>query len=128
MDVSTRMALIKGTPIQLGTAVYVCPALNIKGMREFREELSMLEKGLSEEDKSNPEARDDFLAKLVTVTTAALLRNYPSINEDAVAEGLDFNNIRTVTMAVLGASGFTTADSQAAELSIFGKPEQPSGE
>lgn len=127
MNVAERMDLIQGTPLQLGAKIYICPALNLKGMQELKAELALLETGLPDDKRSDPDLRLDFLSKLVMVTTAALRRNYPEINEDIVAEGLDFNNMRPVTLAVLGASGYVTTDEAAARVKLFGEAK-PTGE
>lgn len=127
MDVKEAMALIQGTPLQLGRKVYVCPALNIKGMRMFSQELALLQKGLPNESIGDDVVVNNYFATLAKVAEAALLRNYPDITANEIEEGIDFNNLRTVTLGVLGASGFKTNSQSAAEDYLKAK-EEVSGE
>lgn len=112
--------LIPGSPLSLGRAVLICPALNIKGMRAFKEELSLLEKGVPAEKADDKEVFNDFITKLAMVTHAALRRNYPNIGLDEVEEGIDLNNVRKVVQAVLGASGYVTTSESEAKTKLFG--------
>lgn len=127
MDVKEAMALIQGTPLQLGRKVFVCPALNIKGMRMFSAELALLQKGLPDSSLGNDEEVNNYFSMLAKVAQAALLRNYPDITLDDIEDGIDFNNLRTVTLGVLGASGYKTNSQQEAEGYLSSK-ETVSGE
>lgn len=121
MDVKTKLALIEGTPLPLGRTVYILPALNLKMMKMFRDDLVLLQTGVG--DRTDQEAVEGYGEALVRVTVAALSRNYPDITEDDVREALDFNNMKKTTLAVLGASGFVTSDEDTAVSYATGKPQ-----
>jgi hypothetical protein len=123
MDVKTEMALIAGTPVQLGRKVYICPALNIKAMKAYKDDIALIQKGLPAEKATDQEAIQQYFDIVVKLLTAALQRNYPSVDEDTVADGVDYNNLKRITLAVLGASGFVTTDEQAGAVELFGKQE-----
>ena len=126
--VQEKVKLIVGTPIRLGTKNYVCPALNLKGMKLFKDELRLLQNGVPVDQQSDNEATEQYMQTLVTVTHAALLRNYPDVTTDDIEEGLDFNNLKTVALAVLGVSGFKTLTEEEARTHLEGTESgEPTG-
>lgn len=127
MNAVEQLKLIVGSPLQLGSKALICPALNIKGMRALKEDLDLLQKGIPADRAGDLNATDEFMAVLAKVAHVALSRNYPGITMDEVEEGIDFNNVRAITLAVLGASSFKTASQFEAEVAVFGTQEADKG-
>jgi hypothetical protein len=129
MEPKSAMELIQGRPMQLGRRVLICPALNLKGMRVYKEELNFIERGVPEEKRGDREEQYKFLSTLATVALAALQRNYPDITLEEVEDGIDFNNVREITQAVMGASGYLTTSEEDGHVRLFGdKGTVPVGE
>lgn len=118
-----QLKLIQGQPVQLGNAAYVCPALNLKSMKLLKTELIQLQKGIPADTPADTmdAAQAEYMRVLVVTAHAALVRNYPDITQDIIEEGIDFNNLKDVALAVLGASGFKTTDQAVADQKIFGQ-------
>lgn len=128
MNVAEQLKLIPGAPLPLGAKVYVCPAMNIKLMRMFKDQLKLVSEGMAAATSETADGKvQEYLGALVAVTTAALVRNYPDITEEIVEEGIDLNNIKEVALAVMGASGYITSSQEQAEMKVYGDPGEPTG-
>jgi hypothetical protein len=127
MSIAEELKLIPGTPIPLGTKVYVCPALSIKLLKQFKAELRLIQGGMQLSDAVDQADKvQEFLGAVIRVGTAALLRNYPDINEDVLEDGVDLNNLKVVTLAIMGASGFKIVTQAEADAAVYGA--NPPGE
>lgn len=123
MSVKDELLLIQGTPVQLGRKVYVCPALNIKMLKMFKSELDLINGGMKAtgDKEKDQETLEAFYTATTRVLTAALSRNYPDITEEMVEEGIDLNNMKTITLGLLGQSGFCVTTQENAEKAFSGE-------
>ena len=115
--------MIKGVTLNLGGENYVVPPLNVDQLEEFTKQIELLEgpSALPQGDDERPadyaqraaQALKDWVktqrAALVTLTQAALSRNYPEMTEARVKEILDLGNLAAVSAAIMGSSGLVAA-------------------
>lgn len=80
---------IKGTTYDFGTKILVIPPLSLGALDRFREAL----------ETAAPEPNT-----IVDVTHAALVRNYPDMTRDEVADLVDLDNMEEVFSIVMNVS------------------------
>ena len=101
--------MFPGKKFRLGEQEYVVPALTIGQLRN-----GALEK-LREHDELVAAGKAfEAMYLRAELILAALRRNYPSATEDLVLDTLDLHNIGPIWLYVLGVSGFTPGEDQAA--------------
>ena len=104
------MALIPGTVIELGGVKYTVPPLSLGQLRNGGG-LDLLKK--HDQLVANSEGYEAFLVRGQTILLA-LQRNYPELSEDTLFEFLDLRNTTPFWQAILGLSGLTPGEDQAA--------------
>ena len=95
--------LLPGAEIQMGGKGWIVPPLTLGQLRRLAPQIGALSAG--DRLLLDPATLD----AVVTVVTAALRRNYPDLDEAAVAEMLDMGNAAEVFVAVLTGSGLKRA-------------------
>lgn len=91
--------MIDGITMKLAGEEYIVPPLTF---RQLKAHYSLIE------ELNNPEtAPIKKMESIVKLTHAALSRNYPDLTIEQVEELIDMGNLKTVSEAVLGSSGFT---------------------
>jgi hypothetical protein len=88
--------MIEGITIKLNGAEYVIPPLNLGQVKRLLPVLDAMQKTTEPMEK---------FSSVVTVTHAALSRNYPEMKIEDVEELIDLGNIKMVLDAVMGVSG-----------------------
>jgi hypothetical protein len=99
----------EGTEMTIAGKKYVIPAMNLKRLKKQRPNIDLL-RSMS----PGPQMTEEEIGVMVEIIHAALSRNYPDLTVDDVEEMVDLNNIRPISMAVMGASGFVPAGGQKA--------------
>lgn len=110
------MAKYAGVPFKIGEREYIVPALSLGLLRN-----GLLAKIKEHDDLVAEGKLFDTLALRGDIIIAALRRNYPDIDENEVFDYLDMTNTTQIWLAVLGASGFTSAG----EATAGTEPEVP---
>ena len=98
-----------GVDFKIGDTTYVIPALSLGQLRNGALKLLQEHDALLAEGKTYEAIT--LRAKLIL---AALQRNYPDFSEDLLLEHLDIRNNSPIWLSILGASGFTPGETQAA--------------
>ncbi len=101
--------MIPGTEITLGDKQYTVAPMNFSTLIKVA---PMLKSFAALGNKIAP-SEDDF-RNMVTVLLLAIQRNHPETTFDEIAEALDMNNIGTIMVKVMGASGTVTKGEEAA--------------
>lgn len=101
--------MFPGKSVEIGGETFVVPALSLGQLRN-----GVLAK-LAEHDKLVEDGKtfDAFLVR-GQVILEALRRNYPDFAEDRLWNFLDVHNTGPLWLTVLGASGFTPGEGEAA--------------
>jgi len=86
---------IKGIPLSLGGKTYIVPPLNLGTLERLQERLANFTGGVDQESVST----------VLDAAHSALLRNYPEITREQVAEMIDVANMAEVMEAVMDVSG-----------------------
>lgn len=86
---------IKGIPLPLGGKTYIVPPLNLGALERLQERLTSFTGGIDQESVST----------VLDAAHSALLRNYPDLTRDQVAEVVDVANMAEVMEAVMDVSG-----------------------
>ncbi len=90
--------MIDGITMKLAGEEFTIPPLTFKQLKAHYPLL---------EDMNNPEtAPIKKMESIVKLTHAALSRNYPALTIERVEELVDMGNLKAVSEAVLGSSGF----------------------
>ena len=115
--------MFDGSKMTIEGKEYVVPALSLGQLRrgilaKLREHDETLGKG------------DIFGAMLIRgeVIFAALQRNYPDLTQEKFEDAADLSNTGTIWLAVLGSSGFTPGEEQAAGTAATEKTSGTSGQ
>jgi hypothetical protein len=104
-----------GVSITIGAETFVVPPLSLGQLRG-----GVLQK-LQEHDKLVAEGKTfEILVTRGEIILVALRRNYPNFPEEKLLEYLDMTNTGALWMAVLGASGFTAGETEAAKTEEVG--------
>lgn len=102
--------MFPGKTIKLGDEEFVVPALSLGQLRN-----GVLDQ-LQEHDKLVAEGKTfeamDIRGKVILV---AMQRNYPDFSEEKLLTYLDLQNTTEVWLSVLGLSGFSLGENQAAQ-------------
>jgi hypothetical protein len=106
--------LFPGTKLTIEGETFIVPALSLGQLRN-----GVLAK-LQEHDKllSDGKFFESYLIR-GEVIVEALKRNYPTIDEAKIMDGLDLQNLGPVWLNVLGSSGFTPGEGVAAETAAI---------
>lgn len=96
--------MYEGRTFNIGGQEWVVPALSLATLRRFSKE-DILGKLGSIEGNVFGEAQVDAA---VQVIHAALVRNYPGVTPEQVAEMVDLGNFREMVRAIFGQSGVET--------------------
>lgn len=91
----TDTVKIKGIPLPLGGTTYIVPPLNLGTLERLQERLANFTGGVDQESVST----------VLDAAHSALLRNYPDLTRDQVAEVVDVANMAEVMEAVMDVSG-----------------------
>lgn len=94
---------VKGTPVDLGGTEYIIPPLNLRALEQLQDKLASF----------SGEASMQNMGVVADIAHAALLRNYPEMTRDQVAEVLDLGNMVQVMEIVMGTSGLVAASGEA---------------
>ncbi len=93
--------MIDGIKLNLNGEEYIVPPLTFKQIKKLYP--------LIEELNGNG-GTVKKMETIVTLTHAALSRNYPELTIEKVEDLVDLGNLKTLSEAVLGASGFTRGE------------------
>ena len=96
--------MVEGPKVILGGVERVFAPLNFRAMRTLGPRFGLLSQ-LTPEKGFTPEAQDLVLE----IVHASLLRNYPDVTLDEIAEHLDTANAPSILLAVLNGSGLVKA-------------------
>jgi hypothetical protein len=92
------MAILDGVRVKLGGAEYIVPPLSLRSLKK-------LGKKIQELSNINSVPTEEQTDALLEVIHAALVRNYPDITLDDLADLVDLGNMLEVFPAVLAVSG-----------------------
>lgn len=101
---SPKNPIIKGVKIDAGGYLWEMPALNLRQLREYQNELK-------EADITDELSIFEVSVKAIQ---AALSRNYPALTLDDCLEIIDAGNFQSVMAALRGASGLVSSGEAAA--------------
>jgi hypothetical protein len=99
--------LHEGTAVRLGGRDYIVPALTLRMVRRFENDL-----GRAFEVGPLSPAKDRRLA--LEIIHAAMSRNYPKLTVDELEDLLDLGTTPKVFLAVMGLSGLLKKDGDSA--------------
>ncbi|MFK7088684.1 hypothetical protein AAFM71_07690 [Chromobacterium violaceum] len=91
----TGIVKIKGIPLSLGGTTYIVPPLNLGALEQLQERLANFSGGI---DAAS-------VGTVLDAAHAALVRNYPDLTRERVAELIDVANMGEVMEAVMDVSG-----------------------
>jgi hypothetical protein len=91
----TEPVKIKGIPLPLGGKIYIVPPLNLGTLERLQERLASFTGGIDQ----------DSVSTVLDAAHSALVRNYPELTRDQVAEVVDVANMAEVMEAVMDVSG-----------------------
>jgi hypothetical protein len=94
---------VRGVTIQFPDGPLVVPPLNLRSVRELKSRIVTFTGTLDDMDV------------VADVLHAALLRNYPEMTMDQVADMVDVGNMGEVMQAVMGVSGLVPKDGASGE-------------
>jgi hypothetical protein len=102
--------MFSGVNLVIDGETFVVPALSLGQLRS-----GILAK-LQEHDKLLEEGKlfESYILR-GEVIVAALRRNYPTLDEAKIMDGLDLRSIGPIWLTVLGSSGFSPGEKVAAE-------------
>jgi hypothetical protein len=99
--------LLPGVEIEMGGRTWTVPPLTLGQLRRLGARVEVMS---ADKSMLDPEVIDAVIA----VVTDAMQRNYPDLDEAAVAEMLDMSNAPAVFVAVLTGSGLKRGNGAAA--------------
>ena len=113
--------MFAGTKVMIGEKEYIIPPISLGQLRNGT--LPLLQK----HDELVAEGRT-FEAMEVRgqVLLSAIRRNYPDFPETELFDYLDMSNVGPLWLTILGASGFTPGEAQAAETAMINGTSVPS--
>jgi hypothetical protein len=103
------MTVYKGATVQIGDESVVIPPLSLGQLRN-----GLIEK-LAEHDQLLADGKTfEMFVKRGEIIFEALKRNYPDFDQTKFFDFLDVRNTQEIWLTVLGMSGFTQGEAQAA--------------
>lgn len=100
-----NIKMVEGQTITIAGIDYVVPALNFKALKSLRPQIKLLESMQG----SDALPTDEQFDAIVDVVLAAINRNYPSLDRDALSSMIDLGNAQAILRACLSASGVSTS-------------------
>ncbi|WP_374335588.1 hypothetical protein [Leeia sp.] len=91
----TAIVNVKGVSLNLNGTTLVVPPLTLGALQQLQDRLAAFTGGL---DSAS-------IATVIDVALAALRRNYPELNREALADMIDVANMVDVMQAVMDVSG-----------------------
>ena len=91
---------LPGTAVNVGGEVRICPALTLNQMKTLQPALDTIGKIKA----AGSVLADEEMDAIMDVAHAALSRNYPDLQRNAVADLIDTRNAPELIKAALGAS------------------------
>lgn len=88
--------MLEGAKVTLAGTEYTVPPLNLKALRTLMPQIGLL---------SAFAMSDAHVDAAIKVLHAAMVRNYPAMSEDDVADLIDLGNLQVVIEAVMNVSG-----------------------
>lgn len=98
-DKYNKTADIDGIEMTLGGQKLTIPPLNFKQLKQLRPKIAQLQGGLA----GVPD--DEKMETFINICGMAIRRNYANLDNEALEELLDLNNIGEVMIAILNSSG-----------------------
>jgi hypothetical protein len=92
------MAKYDGITITLAGKDYVAPPMNLRTLQKFAPQLGAIMSGNGAETLEN-------VGAIIEVVHACLIRNYPDLTIDDVADMLDVANMKSAIEAVMNITG-----------------------
>lgn len=102
--------MIDGVKIKIGDAEYTIPPLNFKAIKRLQTEIAKMA-----DIQVGATITAEQLDAMVCIVHSALVRNYPDMTEDQVAEIVDLGNAGTIIQAIMGVSGFVQGEKNPGE-------------
>lgn len=102
---------IRGKIVNMDGRDFVVPPLNLKAFQSLEEELKTY----------NGKPNVEQLATAVKLAHAAMIRNYPDLTADEMADMMDLGNMAEVMDAVMGGSGLVKQTPTQLELQSTGQ-------
>lgn len=97
----------KGVSVELGGVVYIIPPLTLGRLSFFRDRLEAIGDNINPMDPV-------FQSLAIDVIHAAVVRNYPDMSRDDLAELVDLGTMSDAWMACLDVSGIRRKEQEAA--------------
>ena len=98
----------EGRPVKIGGREFVLPSLSVRQAEKWWPTLLELDQtGATVEEMK--QAMSKKFSDIVGIVRDALSRNYPDVTEEWLKEEVSIGQIRELTLAVMGQSGFDAA-------------------
>lgn len=97
---------VKGIPVELGGEQFVVPPLSLGALEQLQERIANFRGDIGDKDQ---------VATVIDAAHSALKRNYPELDRQTVADGIDVANMAEVFEAVMDVSGLKRKALEAGE-------------
>ena len=93
--------MINGATVNIGGTDFIVPPLTLGAVQRLMPQIELMSKAAAAKALTA-----ESLGAVIAVVQAALVRNYPELGPNEVAELIDMKSMPAVIQAVLGVSGF----------------------
>lgn len=116
METNQTAVPYEGTPIRIGRATYIVPALSVRQVKKHKATLAQARR-LADRDPT-----DEEVDAITGVIFDALSRNYPALSRDAFEDEIDMRSLPMALQAVVAQTGLESKSGEAVGVPSTGQP------